>query len=105
MNIGQYLSMRYGPFVVFAARYLAVLRSVIGLLAGVNRMKWSPFMIANAAGAIACAYYFGTPAAQLSAQMEFSLIAAAGVVVTTALVLLRRYEKELSRQAEQNLCS
>ena len=109
IKIGRYLFMRYGAFVVFAARYVALLRSVIGLLAGINQMKWPQFMIANAAGAVAWsmtyalgAYYFGARATQLSGRTEFWLIAAAGVVVITAIVLLRRYEKELSRQAEQN---
>jgi membrane protein DedA with SNARE-associated domain len=109
IKIGQYLFTRYGALVVFAARYLALLRSVIGLLAGINRMKWSQFMIANAAGAIAWSmtyalggYYFGTRATQLSGRTEFLLIAAAGIVVIIAVVLLRRYEKELSLEAEKN---
>ena len=109
LKIGQYLFMRYGPLVVFAARFLALLRSLIAVLAGINRMNWGQFLLANAAGAIAWsmtyglgAYYFGTRAIQLRGSTEFWLILATGAVVITAIVLLRRYEKELSRQAEQN---
>ena len=33
--------------VVFIARFVAVLRSVIGFIAGANRMPFANFMIAN----------------------------------------------------------
>ena len=40
IKIGQYLFLRHGGKVVFFARFVAVLRSVAGILAGANRMPW-----------------------------------------------------------------
>jgi membrane protein DedA with SNARE-associated domain len=47
IKIGQYLFLRHGGKVVLIARFVPVLRSVAGLLAGANCMPWSSFMIAN----------------------------------------------------------
>ena len=70
-------------------------------------MKWRPFLIANAAGAIVWAmayglgaFYFGASVTELSGSAETWLIVAAGATVLATIVLLRRYEDELSRQAE-----
>jgi membrane protein DedA with SNARE-associated domain len=37
---------------VFFARFVAVLRVLAAVLAGVNRMDWRRFLLANAAGGI-----------------------------------------------------
>ena len=48
-----------GMVVVLIARFVAVLRSVVGFIAGANRMPFANFMIANSAGAVAWALYYG----------------------------------------------
>ena len=52
IKIGQYLFMRHGSKVVFFARFVPLLRSVVGFLAGANYMPWRDFWIANIAGAV-----------------------------------------------------
>jgi membrane protein DedA with SNARE-associated domain len=47
IKIAQYLFRRQGVMVVLIARFVAVLRSVVGFIAGANRMPFAPFMIAN----------------------------------------------------------
>jgi membrane protein DedA with SNARE-associated domain len=66
IKLGQYLFLRYGSAVVFFGRFVAVLRVLAAVLAGVNRMDWRRFLLANAAGAILWAsavgfstYFFG----------------------------------------------
>jgi membrane protein DedA with SNARE-associated domain len=49
--LGQYLFLRHGAKVVFLGRLIAVLRIAAAFLAGVNRMHWRSFFLANAAGA------------------------------------------------------
>ena len=51
IKIAQYLFRRQGMVVVLIARFVAVLRSVVGFIAGANRMPFANFMIANSAGA------------------------------------------------------
>ena len=53
VKIAQYLFRRQGIVVVLIARFVAVLRSVVGIIAGANRMPFANFMIANSAGASA----------------------------------------------------
>jgi membrane protein DedA with SNARE-associated domain len=50
---------RHGDKTVFFGRFVAVLRAWAAFLAGVNQMKWSTFLIYNAAGAILWATCFG----------------------------------------------
>src|SRR6188472_3807394 len=50
IKIAQYLFRRQGMLVVLIARFVAVLRSVVGFIAGANRMPFAKFMIANSAG-------------------------------------------------------
>ena len=52
IKLGQYLFLRHGSTVVFFGRFVAVLRVLAAVLAGINRMDWRRFLIANAAGAM-----------------------------------------------------
>jgi membrane protein DedA with SNARE-associated domain len=52
IKLGQYLFMRHGGKVVFFGRFVAVLRVLAAVLAGMNRMDWRLFFYANAAGAL-----------------------------------------------------
>jgi membrane protein DedA with SNARE-associated domain len=59
IKIAQYLFQRQGMLVVLVARFVAVLRSVVGFIAGANRMPFAKFMIANSAGAVTWALFYG----------------------------------------------
>src|ERR1700730_7965788 len=52
IKVGQYLFLRFGNKVVFLGRFVALLRMLAAFLAGVNRMRWSAFLVANALGGI-----------------------------------------------------
>jgi membrane protein DedA with SNARE-associated domain len=48
IKLGQYLYLKHGAKVVFLGRFVALLRILAAFLAGVNRMPWRAFLIANA---------------------------------------------------------
>ena len=50
LKVGRYIFMRHGAKVVFFGRFVSVLRTYAAFLAGTNRMHWSRFLVANAAG-------------------------------------------------------
>jgi membrane protein DedA with SNARE-associated domain len=50
IKLGQYLFMKHGGKVVFFGRFVAVLRVLAAFLAGVNRLAWPRFLVANALG-------------------------------------------------------
>jgi membrane protein DedA with SNARE-associated domain len=50
IKLGQYLYLKHGAKVVFLGRFVALLRILAAFLAGVNRMPWRAFLIANASG-------------------------------------------------------
>ena len=56
--------------VVLIARFVAVLRSVVGFIAGANRMPFANFIIANSAGAVAWALFYGLGAYYLGKGRE-----------------------------------
>jgi len=107
LKLGEYLFRHYGGAVVFFGRFVAFLRALAALLAGVNRMPWGAFLVYNAAGGICWAalfgfgaYAFGTHVHILAggAGVLFLAIAAVGGIVIWRL--LRRYEAELLRRAK-----
>ena len=59
IKLGQYLFRQYGGKVVFFGRFVALLRILAAFLAGVNRMPWRAFLVANAAGGVLSAATFG----------------------------------------------
>ena len=59
IKLGQYLYLKHGAKVVFLGRFVALLRILAAFLAGVNRMPWRAFLVANACGGIIWAAVFG----------------------------------------------
>jgi membrane protein DedA with SNARE-associated domain len=110
IKIAQYLFRRQGVVVVLIARFVAVLRSVVGFIAGANRMPFAPFMIANSAGAVAWALFYGLGAYLLGKGIEqFArpvavALAVVGVLVVIGMIrYLRRKEQELAAAAEREI--
>ncbi len=110
IKIGQYLFLRHGGKVVFFARFVPVLRSVAGMLAGANRMPWASFMPANVAGAavwvgVDCtgAYLFGEELTKLAAPVGIALGAVVLAIIAAAARFIARHEKELAEEAERAL--
>ena len=52
MQVAERYFEKYGALTVFFARFVAVLRIAAGPAAGASRMRWSRFVLANAAGAL-----------------------------------------------------
>jgi membrane protein DedA with SNARE-associated domain len=93
---------------VFFARFVPLLRSVVGFLAGANYMPWRDFWIANIAGAVVWvsidsfgAYFLGGEIKRLAAPVGIAV----GIVVVALIVLiavvLARHEKRLAIEAER----
>ena len=110
IKIAQYLFRRQGVVVVLIARFVAVLRSVVGFIAGANRMPFVRFMIANSAGAVAWALFYGLGAYFLGKGIEefarpvaVTLAVVGGAVVVLMVLYLRRKEQELAAVAEREI--
>jgi membrane protein DedA with SNARE-associated domain len=110
IKLGEYLFLRYGSVIIFIARFVPVLRSIAGLLAGANRMPWAPFLLANVVGAFAWASVFGFAAYLLGHEMEHAagpIMIAVGIVVVIVLaagaVFVRNHEAQLIAEAERAL--
>ena len=84
LKLGQYMFLKHGGKIVFFSRFIAILRALTGLLAGVNRMDWRRFMLFNVTGGILWAGVFGFGAYALGHQMRHL----AGPVGIAALVLV-----------------
>jgi len=84
-----------------------VLRVLAAFLAGVNRMEWRSFLIANAAGGVLWslvygvgAYLFGSALFHAARPVTITLVIAGLVIVIVAMRYVRSHEVELERQAE-----
>jgi membrane protein DedA with SNARE-associated domain len=110
IKVGQYLFRKHGGKVVFFGRFVALLRILAAFLAGVNRMPWRDFLIANAAGAILWAsvfgvgaYYFGKLLFELHRVLASAMFILALAAFFGAGYLINRYERRLIEAAEQAL--
>src|SRR6516164_5280531 len=110
IKIAQYLFRRQGMVVVLIARFVAVLRSVVGFIAGANRMPFANFVIANSAGAVAWALFYGLGAYYLGKGVEefarpfaLALAVVGAIVVMSMIVFWRRKEQELAAAAERDI--
>ena len=110
IKIGQYLFRKHGGKAVFFGRFIALLRILAAFLAGVNRMPWRDFLVANAAGAVLWAssfgvggYYFGKLVFQLHGALAGLVFAVALAAFFAVGYLVRRYEHRLTDAAERAL--
>jgi membrane protein DedA with SNARE-associated domain len=110
IKLGQYLFLRYGSTVVFFGRFVAVLRVLAAVLAGINRMEWRRFLLANTAGAILWAsvvgfgaYFLGRAVMHVTRPVGIALAAVALAVIIGALLFVRTHEAELQTEAERAL--
>lgn len=100
--LARYLFRHHGGKVVLFGRFVAFLRVFAAVLAGANRMPWDRFVLANAAGGILWAGFYGTAGYTLGADARRLAGAAAilgGIAVAVLVVAgwsaLRRSEKAL----------
>jgi len=110
IKVGQYLFQRHGGKIVFFGRFVALLRVLAAVLAGVNRMSWLRFFIANAAGAVVWATVFGLGAYKVGEAMErltkpaTLALAGVGLVALIAWALfLHAHREDLETEAEHAL--
>lgn len=110
LKVGQYLFLRHGGKVVFFGRFMALLRTLAALLAGINQMPWPRFLFFNATGGIVWATVFGVGAYMFGSALHritgplaigFALLGAAAAL--TGFVLARRHERHLLAEAERAL--
>ena len=88
IKLGEYLFLRHGSKIIVVARFVPLLRSLAGILAGANRMPWLPFLLANIVGAFAWAAVFGF---------------AAIIVLAIGANFIGRLEARLAAEAERAL--
>jgi membrane-associated protein len=105
IKAGEEFLQRRGSVAIFLARFIAGMRIVAGPLAGVLRMEWRRFLLANAAGAaawvtvIACAgYFFGSQYEALAGAVKETELVVLILVLAGALYLWRRNRKRASKR-------
>jgi len=110
IKLGQYLFLRHGGKVVFFGRFIPILRILAGILAGMNRMPWRRFLIANAAGALlwsgvlgTSAYAFGRALLRVTGPLAIGLFVIGAGLLCAAGLFVRAHEAELKAQAERAL--
>ena len=110
IKLGEYLFLRHGGKIVIIARFVPVLRSLAGILAGANRMPWRQFMLANVAGAVIWASFFGFAAYMLGRQVErfagpMIILIGLAALITIAIGahFVGRHEAQLVAEAERAL--
>jgi membrane protein DedA with SNARE-associated domain len=107
LKIARYLFDRHGSMVVLLGRFVTVLRSYAAFLAGVNKMAWRRFMVANVAGGILwagawtlAAYVFGDALARASGTIALAFGLLGVAVFTVGFLIVRRRMEVLGPLAE-----
>jgi membrane protein DedA with SNARE-associated domain len=104
LALGRLLFRRHGAKVVFASRFIIVLRTIAALLAGANRMPWPRFIAANVAGSLAWAGAYGIGVAILGREVKHLggpiALAVGGLallILLGSVVVVHWHEKQLTR--------
>jgi len=108
LKVGRYLFARHGWKVVFLGRFIAVLRTFAALFAGIGKMRWPRFALANAAGGLLWAggyslgaYALGSAASSAGTAITIAGYAVASVVTVASFVMVRRSLRRLEQRAEE----
>ena len=107
MKIARYVFDRQGWKVVFFGRFVSILRTYAAFLAGVDKMPWPRFLVANASGGILwagiytfVAYLVGNAMAHLSGLVNLIIGAVAVAAIIAVLLIVRHQIGRLSDRAE-----
>lgn len=105
-------SFVHGGKIVFFGRFIALLRILAALLAGANRMPWPRFAVMNAAGGLGwaatfatAAFFFGDRITAVERPIGIGLMLVAAFGAIAAILVYRRYEKEIEQRAFERLSS
>ncbi len=108
LKVGRYLYARHGVKVVFFGRFVAVLRTFAAFFAGVSKMRWPGFLVANAAGGLLWAgfyafgaYALGSAASNVGNAISIAGYAVAAVLTAVSFIVVRRSLRRLEQQAEE----
>lgn len=108
IKLGRYLFLLYGGRIVFFGRFVAILRILSALLAGVNRMHWKRFLLFNTLGGITwatlvstLAYILGRQAHQLSLNASIATFTIATLFLIAYSIYLHRHMNKLEKKAEK----
>ncbi|HXA24521.1 MAG TPA: DedA family protein [Acetobacteraceae bacterium] len=104
LAFGRALFRRHGVKVIIVSRFVVLLRTIAGLLAGANHMPWPRFMAANVVGSVVWAGLYGFGAYALGHEAKHvagPVGIAIGVIAVAALLVawlyVRRQEHALLR--------
>jgi membrane protein DedA with SNARE-associated domain len=110
IKLGEYVFQHHGGKIVFFGRFIALLRSLAALMAGLNQMSWPRFVVSNAAGGILwatcyglAAYYVGKRIETLTRPVGLVLLVIGTIIFVGAIWFIRRHEAELAAKAERAL--
>lgn len=105
LRLGQYLFQRHGAKIVFFGRFVAFLRVLAALLAGVNQYHWGQFLFYNATGGVIwalvmgiSAYIFGDAVHRVSGPLGVAALVAVVAGVIAFMIIVRREEKKMERK-------
>jgi membrane protein DedA with SNARE-associated domain len=108
MKTARYLFDLHGGKVVFFGRFVSVLRTYAAFLAGISKMRWRQFVLANAAGGIVwaglwtlAAYLAGNTLKRASGTINLIFVGVAVLAIVITILLIRRRMSKLADRAEQ----
>jgi membrane protein DedA with SNARE-associated domain len=108
MKTARYLFDLHGGKVVFFGRFVSVLRTYAAFLAGISKMRWRQFVLANAAGGIVwaglwtlAAYLAGNALKRASGTINLIFVGVAVLAIVITILLVRRQMSKLADRAEQ----
>jgi membrane protein DedA with SNARE-associated domain len=105
LALGCYLFEHHGGKIVFFGRFVAVLRVLAALLAGINKYDWRSFLVYNTAAAIVWAlimgfggYIFGDAMRRVSGLIGIIGLAVAIGAVVVFCLWFRQQEKKMEEK-------
>ena len=86
---------------VIVARFITVLRSIAGILAGANHMSWPPFLMATLIGGVAWTVVYALAGYYLGDRMHHLAGPAGAVIAVAVLAAVAFVARAIGRREEQ----
>ncbi len=108
LKVGHYVFNKRGLVVVIAGRFVSVLRAFLGIFAGINKMNFKKFIVANFVGAVLWSLFYGIGSYKLGATinkvssvMTYILVPVAVIAIVGAIIFIKKNESKLIKRAEE----
>jgi membrane protein DedA with SNARE-associated domain len=108
LKVARYMLEEHGAAILIAGRFISLLRSLLGLICGIVKMRFRKFFFLNAIAVIAWSslygfgsYYFDSVLNKLNKVVTYVAIPVVIIAIIAVIVIMKKNEAKFSERANE----